>query len=332
MAALIGTFLLLAAVIVVAGLHLAKCADSIAALTGMGRTLAGLILLAAATSLPELAVDCKAVLMTPPAPDLAVGALVGSSLFNLLILGILDLINRRSTKMISPSAEEHILSAITSMMLTALVGGFIMLANPKLNIAQVGFGSTIVFVVYILSLRLVYLDQKHRGADDDDEEAEMKLPAAIAGYLAATAAIFVAANYLAPTATKIAEETGLGNSFVGSTFVALTTSLPEFVTTLAAMRMGAFNMAVGNIVGSNNFNMAILFPVDIAYRGGPLLQVASPAHIFTALVVITVTSVLVLAMVYKPKRKYMLVEPDATAVVLLSFAAIVVLYFLSKIS
>jgi len=331
-AALIGTFLLLAAVIVVAGLFLAKCADSIASLTGIGRTLAGLILLAAATSLPELAVDCKAVLMTPPAPNLAVGALVGSSLFNLLILGLLDLLNRRSTKMISPAAEEHILSAITSIMLTALVGGFIMLQNPALNIVQVGFGSTIVFVVYVLSLRMVYLDQRHRGATDEEEEAEMKLRAAVLGYLAATAAIFVAANFLAPTATQIAEKTGLGNSFVGSTFVALTTSLPEFVTTLAALRMGALNMAVGNIVGSNNFNMAILFPVDIVYRKSPLLQVASQTHVFTALVVIAVSSVLVMAMVYRPKRKYLFIEPDATAVVILSFSAIVVLYFLSKIA
>jgi cation:H+ antiporter len=326
---LFAIFLFLAAVIVVAGLYLAKFADAIADLTGMGRTLAGLILLAAATSLPELAVDCKAVVMTPPAPDMAVGALVGSSLFNLLILGVLDLLNRRSDKMISPASNQHILSATTSILLTALVAGFILLQNPKLQIANVGMGSFVVFSVYVLSLRLTYLDQKHRGVSDEESSAEMKLPAAILGYVAATAVIFLAANWLAPTADEIARQTGLGGTFVGSTFVALTTSLPELVTTAAAVRMGAFDMAVGNIVGSNNFNMAILFPVDMVFRDGPLLQVVSLAHVFTAAMVIAISSVLVLAMVYKPKRRYLLIEPDASAIVLLAVMSIVILYYIA---
>ncbi|MCA9216304.1 MAG: hypothetical protein KDB27_24720, partial [Planctomycetales bacterium] len=260
-----------------------------------------------------------------------VGALVGSSLFNLLILGVLDLLNRRSTKMISTAAEQHMLAAVTSIMLTALVGAFILLQNSKLHVGQVGYGTILIFVVYILSLRLVYEDQKVRGTTDEDEDADMSLSRAILGYLAATAVIFVAAYILAPTAEQIAEKSGLGESFIGNTLVALTTSLPEMVTTLAAMRMGALNMAVGNIVGSNNFNMAILFPVDIAYRKAPLLQIVSTVHVFTGVVVIAVSSVLVLAMAYKPKRRFLVIEPDATAIVLLSVTAIVVLYFMSAI-
>lgn len=316
--------------IVVAGLYLAKCADAIADLTGIGRTLAGLVLLAAATSLPELAVDCKAVIMTPPAPDLAVGALVGSSLFNLLILGVLDLLNRRSESMISPASNQHVLTTITSVLLTALVAGFIMIQNQTLQIASIGLGPIVVFGVYLLSLRLVYLDQKHRGVPDDEPAAEIKLSAACIGYVIATAVIFLAANWLAPTADEIAKRSGLGGTFVGSTFVALTTSLPELVTTTAAVRMGAYDMAVGNIVGSNNFNMAILFPVDAAFREGPLLQFVSTAHVFTATMVIAISSVVVLAMVYKPKRTFWFIEPDASVVVALAISSIVVLYYISR--
>ena len=324
-------FVGLSAVIVFAGLYLTKYADAIAGVTGLGRTLAGLVLLAAATSLPELAVDCAAVIKQPPAPDLAVGALVGSSLFNLLILGVLDLCHRRKERILSPASAEHALAALVTMILTAVVIVFVVLKDLPLSWMAIGLGPTLIFCGYILSLRLVYMDQM-LGAGQEPEDIEpspYSTRHAIIGYLVATAIIFVAAAYLAPVADKIAVVTGLGGTFVGSTFVALTTSLPEVVTTAVAVRIGAFNMAVGNVLGSNAFNMAILFPVDICYREGSLLQVAGTTHAVTGGVVIIITGVLCMSFFYRPKKKYWLIEPDATLVVLLAIGAIVCLYYLS---
>ena len=323
-------FSVLAAVIVVAGIYLATYADVLAEKLGFGRTLAGLVLLAAATSLPELAVDCSAVLMEKPAPDLAVGALIGSSLFNLLILAVLDLLHRRPDRIFSPVSQQHIISAVTSVMSTGLVVFFLVLNALKMSISWhwVGLGPAIIFAFYILSLRLVYLDQQHRREQvvDEDEPSGMHLVHATIGYIVATAAIFLSASTLAPVADQIALETGLGGTFIGSTLIALTTSLPELVTTAAAVRMGAFDMAMGNVVGSNNFNMAILFPVDVVYRRGVLLKDVELNHVFTGIVVILVTSVGLLAMVYQPKKKFWFIEPDSSLIVVLSVAAIYVLY------
>ena len=84
---------------------------------------------------------------------------------------------------------------------------------------------------------------------------------AVAGYLGAALLIFLAAPYLAQAAAQIAAETGLGDTFVGTTLVALATSLPELVATIAAMRMGSLDLAIGNIFGSNAFNMLLLVPL-----------------------------------------------------------------------
>ena len=91
----------------------------------------------------------------------------------------------------------------------------------------------------------------------------MPLWAAVGGYLLATGIIFGAAPSLARTADELARVTGLGGTFVGTTLVAATTSLPEIVTTTAALRMGAVNLAIGNVFGSNTFNMVILSVADL---------------------------------------------------------------------
>ncbi|MCP4191788.1 MAG: sodium:calcium antiporter [Planctomycetaceae bacterium] len=330
MALLVATFIFLAAIIVVAGLFLTKYADAIADVTGLGRTLAGLILLAAATSLPELAVDCAAVMKTPPAPDLAVGALVGSSLFNLLILAIMDLCHRRKERILSPASAEHALSAITTVILTAIVVVFTVLKGFPLSWMGFSLGPSMIFLAYIFCLRLIYIDQQQisSGTPEENEPSPYGTGQAVMGYLISTAVIFVAAGYLAPTADQIATDTGLGGTFVGSTFVALTTSLPEVVTTAMAIRMGAFNLAVGNVLGSNAFNMAILFPVDLVYRGSLFEDVAN-THAITGGAVIVITGILCLSFFCRTKTRYWFMEPDAKLIIVLAISAIVALYFLS---
>ena len=147
------TFIALSAVIVVAGTYLSKYADAIAAITGLGRTLGGLVLLASATSLPELAVDCKAA--TIGAADLAVGAVLGSSIFNLLIIGALDLCQGRRNRILSPVSASHALSAICTILLSAIVMCFILLKDFPLQWMSVGLGSLLAFLFYLASLRLI---------------------------------------------------------------------------------------------------------------------------------------------------------------------------------
>jgi cation:H+ antiporter len=321
---LIGAFTGLALVIVIAGHYLAAFADVISERSGLGRTLTGIVLLATATSMPELAVDCSAALIG--AVDLAVGDLLGSSLMNLLILGMIDLTHFSKGRMLSPMAAAHALSASMSILLTALVL-LALLIRPEWTVFGLGPGAVIVFLAYLFGLRLVYFDQ--RAAAQVDEYAgaspSTTLYRAVLGFLAMTAVILLAAPALAYVADRLADETGLGGTFVGTTLVALTTSLPEIVTTLAAARMGAHNLAVGNILGSNSFNMALLLPVDAFYRGN-LLAVASATHAISAATIIIVSTVATMGLLYRAEKRLFFLEPDALLVVGLVLGSLGLVY------
>jgi cation:H+ antiporter len=137
--------------------------------------------------------------------------------------------------------------------------------------------------------------------------------------------IVVAAPSLAEAAGKIAELTGLGGTFVGTTLVAFSTSLPELVSSLAALRMGAPDLAIGNIFGSNVFNMVLLLPIDIAYSG-PLFADVSPVHALTGMAVIVITSLVVMGQLYQVERRVRLVEPDGVLILALVVASLVMVF------
>ena len=160
MLGLILEFLFLAATIIVAGTFLSRSADTIAELTGFGRLLVGSILLAGATSLPELTVDISAVRLG--LPNLAAGDLLGSSLMNLLILAALDLSMCSRGKMLSRAAAGHALSAMVSIALTAWVGLAVLSHGklPNVSLWNISFPTLVLVAGYILGIRMVYLDQR----------------------------------------------------------------------------------------------------------------------------------------------------------------------------
>jgi cation:H+ antiporter len=326
------TFLVAGAAIVAAGSVLTRCGDAIAELTGLGRLLVGAVLVAGATSLPEVLVDINAV-AREGLPDLALGDLLGSSLMNLLILAAIDFMARSPRRMLSRMSAAHALSATMAILLTAMVAAAI-LVPFKHEILGIGTGVWAIGIVYVLGLRLTFFDQRFATevAGEKPPVPEVKgrklsLRAATTGFLLAGAVIFLAAPYLAHAAGRIAEITGAGSTFIGSTLVAMSTSLPELVATIAAVRIGAQDLAVGNIFGSNAFNMVILLPVDIAHPGCLLADV-SPAHAITALAVIIVTAVATLGILYRAEKRIWFIEPDALLVVLLVLGALGLLYTL----
>lgn len=330
MAVLILQFLIAAAVIVLAGAFLTRYADAIGEHTGMGRTVAGLVLLATATSLPELSVDCN--LARLGSANLAMGDLLGSSLLNLLILAVLDLLHR-GAPVLSRTAAAHALSATMSVAVTAVCLIFLLVPITG-TWAGIGPGPIVLALVYLFGLRLVYFDQQSASAAAPKELGPLgttpplpPLGRSIIGYLVCTVAILIVAPFLAHAAEGIADATGLGGTFVGTTLVAFCTSLPELVTTLAALRAGAFDLAVGNIFGSNTFNMVILLPVD-AFYDGSLLAAASPTHAVTAACTILVTSVAVLGLLYRPEKRYWLIEPDAALVIFLVLMSLGLVYYM----
>jgi cation:H+ antiporter len=324
-------FLASVAVVVLAGTVLTRCADVIAETTGLGRLLVGSILVAAATSLPELLVDLNA-LLREGMPDLAVGDLLGSSLMNLLILGVVDQLRRGGGRMLSRQSAAHALSATMSILLTALVTLAFVLPR-QLDILGAGAVMWVVALVYLFGVRLAFFDQRLvRSQAERDTGARApahrgRLARPVAGFTAAAVVLFVAAPFLAHAAGRIAELSGLGTTFVGTTMVAFATSLPELTSTIVALRLGAPDLAIGNVFGSNAFNMLILLPLDLAWPG-PLLAAVSPAHAITGVSVIVVSAVAMLGILYHAERRIWLIEPDALLVILLALGSFAMLYAL----
>lgn len=321
-------FALSAGAIVVAGIFLARASDSIGEITKLGRLFAGSILLAGATSLPELLVDISAI--RKGMPDLALGDLMGSSLMNLLILAVADLLHRNPNKMFSRAGAQHALAATISINMTVLACIAIFL-GPQLaglGLGEIGLGPLAIAGTYILGIRLVYYDQKALvPAALREEGGKRRLASSLSIYFASALAILLAAPYLAESAGKIAELSGLGKTFIGTSLVAMCTSLPEIVSTAAAVRMGAFDLAVGNIFGSNAFNMIILVPLDLVHEGN-LLGSVSRAHVLTGLSVILATSVAVMGQLYQVEKRKKFIEPDAFAVIGIVLGTFFLLYWL----
>jgi cation:H+ antiporter len=319
-------FLLSAVVIVYAGTKLSRYGDQIAELTGLGGLWIGVVLMAGATSLPEIFTDVSAVLMD--APNLAAGDLFGSSMANMLILGIIDLMHRQK-RVWQEAAFEHALSAGLAIFLTGLAAFFV-LFGMDVKHGGIGLGSMMLLLFYIFGMRLVFRQEsmkrrqrEHELVVEGQSEEEAKQPGkrdglrrASIGFAAAALGLLVAAPFLAGSAKEIAEQSGITDTFIGTSLVGMATSLPELVTAFAAVRLGAFDLAVGNLFGSNAFNMAAFFFVDVAYRSGPLFNSVSDAHAMTALWSILLMSTALMGIIYRVEKRYLLIEPDSFVIIL----------------
>lgn len=325
-------FIGLAAVIAVAGTVLARAADEIAESTGFGRLLIGSVLLAGATSLPELSVDISAIRMGKP--DLAVGDLLGSCLMNLLILALLDLTHYSRGRMLSRMAAAHAMSGLLSIGLCGLVCLGLLTTARHADWSFLGVHLWVWLTAggYVAGVRLVFLDQRiavraiadeHRPADQ--QQTPPPVWKSVACFAAAAIVILLTGPHLAETADRLADLSGLGKTFVGTTFVALTTSLPELVASLAALRLGSIDLAIGNVFGSNAFNLLLLLPLDFLHSGA-LLASVTPAHAVSAIATMVATSVVLMGQLYHAEKRRPLVEPDAWLVIALILAALGLVY------
>jgi cation:H+ antiporter len=318
------TFVLSGLAIIFAGTKLSQYGDRIAEYSGLGRLWIGVVLMAGATSLPEVLTVLSAVLID--APNLAVGDLFGAGLTNMLTLALIDLAHR-TKRVWQQTALDQALIASLAVIMTGLAGLLIMVKH-SVSIVQIGAGTLAIAVIYLFGMRVVLRQESMRRRAEqlqrvvqstDASDHTMKkhsLKQAGWGFAAAAGGILIAAPLLADSAVQIAETTGISSTFIGTSLVAIVTSLPEMVTAFAAVRMGAFDLAVGNLFGSNAFNMGILFFADVAYRKGPLLGSVNDAHAVTALVSILLMSVGIMGIIYRAEKRFFFVEPDSALMIM----------------
>lgn len=299
-------FSMCAALIGFAGPVLTRYGDVIARRTGVSRTWIGLLLLATATSLPELFTGVSAVTMAD-APDIAVGDALGSCIFNLAMLVVLDAIHR-DAPMYSRMDQGHILTAGFGVILIGFAGVSLLLGRNGLDLKllHVGVYTPIILVLYLVAMRSAFVYERRRpapmAATDNDPEVTLKM--AVTRYLAAAAVVVVAGAWLPFIGVEIADVMGWRATFVGTLLVAGATSLPELVVTISALRLGALDLAIANLLGSNLFDVLILAIDDIFYVQGPLLSAVSTAHAITAFAAVIMSGILIVALLYRPATRF----------------------------
>ena len=296
----------LAGTILVSATQLTKNADIIAFKTGLGRSFVGVVLLATATSLPELATGVSSVLSVGGSggADLAAGDAFGSNLFNLLIIGVLDLMWRRGP-ILSSLGSAPALVGVLSVVLFAL-GGIGILIHGNLSLAEswpVSPVSLVLILVFLAALFAIFKEEQ--GTDSYEEQniyASASLTRASLVYGTSALIVVIAAYFLAHTGDSLADKMGWEKSFMGTQFLALSTSLPELAASIAAIRIMAPELAISNLLGSNLFNMGfVLFLDDVAYTDGPLWSVVSPVHSVTAIIAILMTTAVLVPVISKAK-------------------------------
>lgn len=309
-------FTLSGALIAAAGARLARAGDTIAAGTGLGGMWVGAILVAGATSLPELTTDASAILQGNP--DLAVGDLFGSSMANMMILATADLVTR-STRLLTRVAINQALVGVLAMFLTALaVLGILGGGTP----AALGLGWPVIAIAvgYGAGMRLLHRNREEPPFRTPAEVAEAvpgrpALRRAVIEFSATALVIFVAAPYLASSAAGLAEQLGIAQGFVGTVLLAITTSLPEAAVTVASLRAGWYNLAVGNLLGSNCFNMAALVPLDALDGPGSLLGHADPALTIAGMFAVLLMGLALLDVLNRSERRIWAIEPGPALMV-----------------
>lgn len=326
-------FLLCAVAIAWGGYTLSRSADRLADLHGWGRGWVGLALLATVTSLPELSSGLSSVLLHD-APDLAVGNVLGACVVNLTFLVVVDLLHREAP-MYRLASDTHLLSAGFGVVMLGFTAMSLAGGRQAVGLLHVGLYTPMLLGLYLLALRSVFAHEqqvRRRAAAEAlaqatpgpaeraaKEAAEVGRPRpqaddAASGpgsrrqrewlrFGASALLVLAAGSGLPGVAQGLAQVLGLSSSFVGTVFMAVATALPEMAVTLSALRLGALDLALGNLLGSNLFNLALLALDDLAYTAGPLLSAVAPVHLTSAASALVMYGLVIVGLVMRPQGK-----------------------------
>lgn len=321
-------FIIAASIILVSGARVTKYGDIMAGMLGWSKMFMGLLLIASVTSLPELMTGISSIVFVD-APNLAVGDIVGSCAFNILIISIMDLFYDNKKPLTSVAQIGHVIAAAFGIIMLCLVALGIVMPDVFGNIAWIGGFSFVFLALYLLAIRVVFLYEKKRPRSISTEEEQhshsLTLRQVVFKYVTNAVFVMLAALLLPYFGEHIAESSGISQSFFGTVFIAFSTSLPEIVVSIAAIRMGTIDLAIGNIFGSNIFNIGILALDDILYTKGPIFLFTNPNHIIPVLGTIIITAIGIIGIVFKEEKKWKLAL-DSAAIVIVFIVMIVLLY------
>jgi cation:H+ antiporter len=339
LAANLAIFAVAAGFVWVAGTRIARYADAISAHTGLGQALLGLLLLGGVTSLPELAVSLSAAYTGNAA--LAVNNILGGVTMQVAILALADFaIGRRALTSVVPDPVVILQGSLNVLLLTIVPVGILAGDAPMLGI---GAWTWAVLAIAVFSFYKISQSEGRKPWQATNQKAKPKKPdskaadktrahgslSLVLGKTAAAAAVILVAGFaISSTAEVIAEQTGLGASFVGAVLVAISTSLPEISTVLSAVRLGLYTMAISDILGTNLFDVGLLFAIDFVASGDPVLNRVGTFSAVAALLGIAVTALFLIGLAERRDRTVLRMGIDSAAVLLVYLGGLVLLYAL----
>ncbi|MCD6418524.1 sodium:calcium antiporter [bacterium] len=311
-------------VIVLAGSWLSRLGDKLAEITGLSSSWIGIILLATITSVPELAATFTSV--AAGVKDIGVGNVFGSNMFNMFIIAILDFLQGPGPVMLSVSATQ-ILPAAQGIFLMALAaaGIFAVQSSPEADGEYLGWlFSSLLLISWVVGTFITFRSEQATVSDEEYRRKpnRKELRKVIINFGIATTIVIIAGIILIAFAKGIAQAQfhigkltfQLGNSFAGTIIVAIVTSLPELVVSISAYRIGAVNMAIANLFGSNTYNMLLIPIMEIITPKQSIFSGLQNVHLITACFAIILTSVAIMGVVYRSRKSILYLGWDAIAI------------------
>ena len=305
-----GAFALAALVVLVLGTKMAGLADRIADSTGLGEAVTGGLLLGAATSLSGTVVSLTAAL--DGRAGLAFSNGIGGIAAQTAFLALADMVYRKANLEHSAADVTNVFqAALLSLMLVVPLGAAM---TPDISFWAVHPASVLLLVIYLMGAYRTAdmkenpmwkaVDTKETRHDTPDEETTAKESPArqIALFVAMMLVLGVAGWVIAQSAEQITDRMNLSAALVGALMTAVVTSLPELVTTLAAVRRGALQLAVGGIIGGNSFDVLFLTLSDFGYRDGSLYHAIGSGDLFWLIVGQAMTAILLLGLIVREKQ------------------------------
>ncbi len=323
-------FFILVIIIFLTGKNLVKYGDILAEKLNIGKTLIGLIFIASITSLPELITGISAASYVQ-SPDLVAGEIFGSCMANLFLLAVLDAFVR-DQPLTTKVHYGFTLSSSFGIVLISISGASLLLKDIIPSIGWVSVSSFVIIFIYILALKITtnyerrLISSAAKEVAEELQYEEISLKEVIIKYSINSIFILFAATLLPDVGYKITETFGLSQTFFGSLFIAVTTSLPELAVSIAAVKLDLVQIAVANLLGSNIFNIFILPITDIFYLKGSIYKDMGIINLLPASFAVLMTGIVIIGLIYKAEKKFFRLAYESIALILIYFIGIYIIF------
>jgi cation:H+ antiporter len=312
-------------VIGVTGVRMVAIAETLAARTGIGQGVFGAVFVGGSTSLAGIVTSVTAALEGQPeiAASNAVGGIAGQTAF----LAIADITYRKANLEHASASSTNLLLA---PMLVVLLGIPLFAAlGPDVTVYAVHPATLLMIGFYVFGIWLASrqhdepmwipfrTSETGREKDPDDTQDDIPIRRLWLRFVPLALIAGTAGWIIAQSAITISRATGLSETFVGGIFTALATSLPELVTTIAAVRSGALVMAVSGIVGGNAFDTLFLGAADIAFRDGSLYHAITAQQLLLIVITIIMTGVMAMGLVGRQRYGFANIGWESLSILLL---------------